>query len=172
MKQNKGQQSFAKRMHWSEQTPSYNNTREDSTHGHHQMVNTEIRLITAVPLAKSLSRHIIIIFVKTFKIWRHSNFEVYYIVLLTVITTLCITPLELLHLLSANWYTLVASPWFPYPWHLLTTILLSVSTSLAFLDSTYITIFVFVRLILLSIMPSHSLHAVANGKISLCFMAE
>ena len=28
-----------------EQTPSSNNTREDSTHGHHQMVNTDIRLI-------------------------------------------------------------------------------------------------------------------------------
>ena len=28
-----------------EQTPSSNNTREDSIHGHHQMVNTEIRLI-------------------------------------------------------------------------------------------------------------------------------
>ena len=27
------------------QTPSSNNTREDSSHGHHQMVNTEIRLI-------------------------------------------------------------------------------------------------------------------------------
>ena len=27
------------------QTPSSNNTREDSTHEHHQMVNTEIRLI-------------------------------------------------------------------------------------------------------------------------------
>ena len=27
------------------QTPSSNNTREDSTHGHHQMVNIEIRLI-------------------------------------------------------------------------------------------------------------------------------
>ena len=27
------------------QTPCYNNTREDSTHGHHEMVNTEIRLI-------------------------------------------------------------------------------------------------------------------------------
>ena len=27
------------------QTPSSNNTREDSTHGHHQMVNTKIRLI-------------------------------------------------------------------------------------------------------------------------------
>ena len=32
-------------MHWSWQTPSSNNTKEDSTHGHHQMVNTEIRLI-------------------------------------------------------------------------------------------------------------------------------
>ena len=31
-------------MHWSKHTPSPNNTREDSTHGHHQMVNTEIRL--------------------------------------------------------------------------------------------------------------------------------
>ena len=35
---------------WKENTlviasPSSNNTREDSTHGHHQMVNTEIRLI-------------------------------------------------------------------------------------------------------------------------------
>ena len=27
------------------QTPSSNNTKEDATHGHHQMVNTEIRLI-------------------------------------------------------------------------------------------------------------------------------
>ena len=32
-------------MHWSQQTPSSNNTREDSTHGHHQMVNTKMRLI-------------------------------------------------------------------------------------------------------------------------------
>ena len=32
-------------MHWSEQTSSSNNTREDSTHGHHKIVNTEIRLI-------------------------------------------------------------------------------------------------------------------------------
>ena len=27
------------------ETPSFNNAREDSTHGHHQMVNTKIRLI-------------------------------------------------------------------------------------------------------------------------------
>ena len=32
-------------MHWSQQTPSSNNTRDDSTHGHHQTVNTKIRLI-------------------------------------------------------------------------------------------------------------------------------
>ena len=32
-------------LHRSKQTPSSNNTREDSTHGHHQMVNTKIRLI-------------------------------------------------------------------------------------------------------------------------------
>ena len=36
---------FVKRTHWSKQTPSSNNAREDSTYGHHQMVNTEIRLI-------------------------------------------------------------------------------------------------------------------------------
>ena len=45
MKQGKGQQSFAKRTHWSQQTPCSNNTREDSIRGHHQMVNTKIRLI-------------------------------------------------------------------------------------------------------------------------------
>ena len=32
-------------VYWSQQTPSSNNTREDSTHGHHQMGNTKIRLI-------------------------------------------------------------------------------------------------------------------------------
>ena len=36
---------FCQENSWSYQTPSSNNTREDSTHGHHQMVNTEIRLI-------------------------------------------------------------------------------------------------------------------------------
>ena len=36
---------FAKRTHWSWQTPSSNNTRENSKCGHHQMVNTKIRLI-------------------------------------------------------------------------------------------------------------------------------
>ena len=36
---------FSKRMPWSRETLSSNNTKEDSTHGHHQMVNTEVRLI-------------------------------------------------------------------------------------------------------------------------------
>ena len=37
-------QSFVKRTYWSKQTFS-NNRREDSTHGHHQIANTKIRLI-------------------------------------------------------------------------------------------------------------------------------
>ena len=45
MKQGKGYLIFAKIMHWSQQTPSSNNTREDSTYGHHQIVIIEIRLI-------------------------------------------------------------------------------------------------------------------------------
>ena len=36
------QKSFVNKMHWSLQTPSSNNTRDDSTDGHHQMVNTVI----------------------------------------------------------------------------------------------------------------------------------
>ena len=32
-------------MHWSKQTASSNNARDDSTHRQHQMVNTEIKLI-------------------------------------------------------------------------------------------------------------------------------
>ena len=32
-------------MHWSQQTPSSKNNREDSTHEHHQMANTKIRLV-------------------------------------------------------------------------------------------------------------------------------
>ena len=37
--------SSSKGMHWSQQTPSSNNTREDSTDGHYQMVNNEIIFI-------------------------------------------------------------------------------------------------------------------------------
>ena len=47
--------SFAKRTHWSQQTPSSNYTREDSTRGHHQMVNTEIRLFSLQPKMEKLS---------------------------------------------------------------------------------------------------------------------
>ena len=45
MKQGKGYQCSAKGTCLSEQTRSFSNTRDDSTHGHHQMVNIEIRLI-------------------------------------------------------------------------------------------------------------------------------
>ena len=36
---------FCQEMHWPQQTSSSNNTREDSTHRHYQMVNSEIKLI-------------------------------------------------------------------------------------------------------------------------------
>ena len=32
-------------MHWSQETQSFNLARDNTTHGHRQMVNTEIRLI-------------------------------------------------------------------------------------------------------------------------------
>ena len=46
MKQGKVYQSFAKGTPWSQQTFSSNNTKDNSTDGHLQMVNTEIRLFT------------------------------------------------------------------------------------------------------------------------------
>ena len=36
---------FCQETQWSWQTPSSNNTREDSTYGYHQMINAKIRLI-------------------------------------------------------------------------------------------------------------------------------
>ena len=44
MKQGKAK-SVVKRTHWSQQTPFSKNIRDDFTHGHHQIVNTKIRLI-------------------------------------------------------------------------------------------------------------------------------
>ena len=43
-------------MHWSQKIPLSNNTREDSVHGHHQMINTEIysqRWRSAIQSAKT-----------------------------------------------------------------------------------------------------------------------
>ena len=45
MKQGKCKHCFAKRMLWLQQTPTSSNTKEDTTHGPHQRVNTESRLI-------------------------------------------------------------------------------------------------------------------------------
>ena len=39
------EESYARECTGQRKTPSSNNTREDSTHGHQQMVNTKIRLI-------------------------------------------------------------------------------------------------------------------------------
>ena len=48
MKQGKGQQNFAEKIHGSQQTPLSNTTRDNSTHGYLQMVNTDIRFIIFV----------------------------------------------------------------------------------------------------------------------------
>ena len=45
MKQGKGYQSLVKSTHWSWETPFSNNPRKNSTHGHHEKADTEIRLI-------------------------------------------------------------------------------------------------------------------------------
>ena len=45
MNQDKGLQRFAKRTHWLQQTPSSNSKRDDFTHEHHQMVNSQTRFI-------------------------------------------------------------------------------------------------------------------------------
>ena len=45
MRQEKAILSFVKSTQQSQQKHSSNKTREDSTHGHYQMVNTEIRQI-------------------------------------------------------------------------------------------------------------------------------
>ena len=45
MKQGKDYLNSVKRMHESYQIPFFNNTRDDFTHGHQEMVNTKIILI-------------------------------------------------------------------------------------------------------------------------------
>ena len=45
MKQGQNSKEFCQENALVIANTSFNNTREDSTHGHHQMVNTEIRLI-------------------------------------------------------------------------------------------------------------------------------
>ena len=45
MKQGKGNRVLSREHAGHSKYPQSNNTREDSTHGHHQMVNTKIRLI-------------------------------------------------------------------------------------------------------------------------------
>ena len=48
MKQGKVQQRFAKKMHLSQQTPSFDNIKENCTHDHHQVASAKIRLIAFI----------------------------------------------------------------------------------------------------------------------------
>ena len=93
-------------------------------------------IIIALATTSILSHNYHFFFVvRTSKIYSLSNFQVYNTVLLTVITMLHhaahYIP-ELVHLITEP-----ISPSFPHPRHLVTTTLLSVPLSSAFLDSTY-----------------------------------
>ena len=69
---------------------------------------------------------VVVVIVWTFKIYFHSNFQVYITALLTIVTMLYIRPLELTHLISENLCSLTSiSPFSPLL--ALVTINLSVS---------------------------------------------
>ena len=129
--------------------------------------------ITASVNTSIMSRdyHFFFFVVRIFKIWSLGNFEVYNSVLLIIIIMLCIRSPELIHLLTGNLYPLTNTSPIPCLQPLVTNILLSVSTSSAFLDSTYkryhtVYVFLYLNHLSLSIMPSRSIHTEANGRIS------
>ena len=125
--------------------------------------------------------HHFLFVVRTFKI-SLGNLQVYDTVLLFIITRLLIRSPELTHLLTGRLCPLTnICPWHPYPLtpgypqSLVTSLLLCVSLSLAFVDFTrkwYYTVLVSVWLTSLSIMPSRSNHVVTNGCISFFLVAE
>ena len=134
------------------------------------MITTIVLANTSIP---SHSYHFFCV-VRTLKIYSLSNFQVYDAVLLTIITMVYIRSPEIVHLITGSLYPLTNLS--PPPPPLVTTILLSVSLSLAFLDSTYVISYniclVFLWLILLSIIPWSSIQVVANGEVSFSLMAE
>lgn len=103
------------------------------------------------------------------------QFQVYNILLLTVVIMLYIKSSELNHLMTASVYPVTNISPFPYPLPLATTNLLSISLNSTFcfclclLDSKYkwgYIVFVFLRFISLSIMSSSFIHVITNGRIS------
>ena len=112
--------------------------------------------------------------VRTFKVYSLSNLQVYNTVLLTIVTMLNIRSSKSIHLITESLYLLTnISPFLPLPWALATTILFSVSMTLAFLDSTYKSyhknLSFSVWLFSLSIMPLSSIHVVINGRVTFFF---
>ena len=109
--------------------------------------------------------------VRTFKIYSLSNFQVHNKILLTTVTMRYIIrssefiPLEV-------WVLWPTSPQLPYLLPLAAASLLSASLSPGFPDSTYKwdhTVFIFVRLISLSMMSSRPIHAVTYVRIFFLF---
>ena len=97
-------------------------------------MSTAIRLVnTSIPL-----HNYYFFVVITFKFYVLDNFQVYNnTVLVSIVTMLSIRPAELIHLIAGSLYLWTSiSPFSPLPQPLVTTILFSISASLAFLDST------------------------------------
>ena len=108
--------------------------------------------------------HFVVVMVRIFRIYCLSNFKVY-----NTVQSSCGTldPSKFIHLITGSLKNISPFPSFPHP--LIITILLSVSLSLTFFDSTYewnYIVFVFLWLISLSILPSRFIHVVANVRIS------
>ena len=109
---------------------------------------------------------------RTFKIYL-PNFQTYSIVLLTVVTMLSITS-RTYSSCSDKFVTLCPSSLSPDLPHLPLATSSLLSISLGILDSAYEwdhTVFFFVWVILLIMMPSSFIHTVANSKIFLFFIA-
>ena len=113
--------------------------------------------------------------VKTFKIYTLSRFQVYSIVVLTVVVIFCFRSPELIHLAWLKLCTQHLPPPSPKPWQ---PQFYTASLSLTFLDFTYkrdCAIFVFLCLSYLiphNIMSSRFIHIVSNDRILFFFKAD
>ena len=115
---------------------------------------------------------------RTLKIYSLSNFQICNTVLLTIVTMLYIRSPWLIYFINGSLYLLttppspisLTAPSPPCPWQPpVYSLYLWTCSFWCFLDSTYKwdhIVFVLLCLTSLSIMPSRSIHVVANGKIS------
>ena len=139
-----------------------------------------ITTISLVNICPHTYLEIFLLVMSTFKICSFSNFQICKTVLLTTVTMLYFTSLWLTYFITGSlclWtpFAHFLQPYAPTYGNDQSVLCTTLVVFVFFLDSTYKrdhTIFIFLWLISLSIMPSRSIHVVTNGKISFLFMAE